>query len=267
MDFGLSQFFPDVLRVFDLGGVLVAGIIGGMAAREKHFDIIGFFAISTIAALGGGMLRDVLLQSGAPVALQDRLYLPMAIVGAVVAFSLRLSGKWWNRFFIVADAFVVGAWAATGALKTLSLGFGVFPALMLGVITAVGGGAIRDIFVGRVPAVFGGNTLYASAALAGVVPAIVFWNLHMPTVATVASTLIGGGLCIAARWFKWRLPEHKTFFVSDAACALKARAQQFNNSHREAKKSLKKAASSTAPASAVSMKMFRVRRKDEGSRR
>lgn len=257
MDLGFSEFFPDVLRVFDLGGVLVAGIIGGMAAREKHFDIIGFFAISTMAALGGGMLRDVLLQSGAPVALSDPLYLPMALAGAITSFSMRLNGKWWNRFFIVADAFVVGAWAATGALKTLSLGFGVFPALMLGVITAVGGGAIRDIFVGRVPAVFGGNTLYASAALIGVIPAVVLWYMGMPSVATVASTLVGGGLCIAARWFKWRLPEHKTFFVSDAACALKAKARELGARRAERERALRNV---TPSGSSLSHKAFRKRK-------
>lgn len=211
----VAEIFPPVFQIFDVGGVLVSAIVGGMVAREKHFDIVGFFALSIMAALGGGMLRDVLLQQGPPVALTDPYYLIFALIGAVIAFNLRLSGKWWSRFFIVADAFVIGSWSATGALKTLGAGLGILPAVMLGVITAVGGGAIRDIAVGRVPAVFGGNTLYATASLTATVPAIILWNLGYPTVATFASALVGGGLCIAARWFKWQLPGHSHFPLTD----------------------------------------------------
>lgn len=214
-ELNLSDFFPDVLRFFDVAGVLISGILGGLVAREKHFDIIGFFAVSVMAALGGGMLRDVLLQHGTPIALTDPYYLGCALTGAIISFSVRLTGKWWNRAFIVADALVIGAWSATGALKALSFDLGVLPALILGVITAVGGGAIRDVAVGNVPAVFGGNTLYATAALCGSITAVSLWFAGYPTMATFAATLVGGGLTCAARWFKWRLPLHNTFFVSD----------------------------------------------------
>ena len=231
-----AEIFPSVLRIFDVGGVLVSGIVGGMVAREKHLDIIGFFALSVIAALGGGMLRDVLLQQGTPVALTDPYYLVFALVGALISFNLRLSGKWWSRFFIVADAFVIGAWSATGALKTLSAGLGIIPAVMLGVITAVGGGAIRDIAVGRIPAVFGGNTLYATASLVGTIPAISLWFAGYPTLATFASTMVGGGLCIAARRFRWRLPEHSHFPLTDAYGKMRMSLAEYVHQRELAKK-------------------------------
>lgn len=231
----LADIFPSVLRFFDVCGVLVSGILGGMMAREKHFDIVGFGVLAILAALGGGMIRDVLLQQGPPIALTDPYYLAAAIAGAFVAFAMRLTGKWWNRFFIVADAFVIGAWSATGALKTLEAGLGIIPAVMLGVITAVGGGAVRDIAVGRVPAIFGGNTLYATASLAATVPAIVLWKLGYPTFATLSSTLVGAGLCIAARWYRWQLPAHTHYPLADAYGKVRMTFAEYVKAHEAAK--------------------------------
>lgn len=246
----LPELFPTVLRFFDVGGVLVSGVLGGMVAREKHFDIIGFIVLAVLAALGGGMVRDVLLQQGPPIALTDPYYLGAALTGALVAFALKLTGKWWNRFFIVADAFVIGAWSATGALKTLAAGLDILPAVMLGVITAVGGGAIRDIAVGRIPAIFGGNTLYATAALAATIPAITFWKLGIPTVATLSATILGAGICIAARWYRWQLPVHTSYPLADAygkvrmtfADYVRAREKKVNDDARKATREAKLAA-------------------------
>ncbi|MCF2707396.1 trimeric intracellular cation channel family protein [Arcanobacterium haemolyticum] len=232
----LAEIFPDVIRFLDVCGVFVSGILGGMVAREKHFDIIGFFALAVMAALGGGMLRDVLLQQGFPVALTDPYYLAAALSGAIIAFLLRMTGKWWNRFFIVSDAFVIGAWSAVGTVKALSAGLGVLPAMMLGVITAVGGGAIRDVAVGRVPAVFGGNTLYATASLLGTLPCIVLWKMGYPTVATLSSALLGGGICIAARWYKWRLPQHKRYPLTDAYGKVRMSFAEYMEARESAKK-------------------------------
>lgn len=202
----LSEVFQWVFLSVDVGGVVVAGVLGGMVARERRFDLVGFVALALMAALGGGMLRDVLLQSGPPVALTNPYYLGGAVLGAVVAFLLPLRGKWWHRFFILADAFVLGAWSATGTIKTVELGFGIGPAMLLGVITGVGGGMIRDIAVGRTPAIFGGNTLYATGALAATIPAMALWHAGHPNLALIAATLVGGIVCTAARWYKWRLP-------------------------------------------------------------
>lgn len=202
----VASIFPTVFEIFDLAGVVVAGILGGMVAREMRLDIVGFMALAVMSALGGGMIRDTLLQMGPPVALTNPSYLPCAFAGAIVAFFLRLSGTWWNRVLVVADAFVLGSWTATGVVKTLEGGFGILPAILMGVITAVGGGMIRDVAVGRIPAIFGGNTLYATASVVAAVPALVLWHMGYPTLATVAATLVGGAVAIAARWYRWRLP-------------------------------------------------------------
>lgn len=88
-----------------------------------------------------------------------------ALAGAGVAFAVQFEGRAWDRLFPYVDAFALGCWAAVGAQKTLVLGLGWLPAALLGVVTAVGGGAVRDIALARVPVIFGGNTLYATCAL------------------------------------------------------------------------------------------------------
>ncbi len=210
----VAQIFTHAFTFFDVFGVVLAGVLGGMVAREERFDLVGFVALAVMVALGGGMLRDALLQKGPPVALTNPFYIGGAFLGALIAFAMRMTGKWWNRFFIVADAFVVSTWAATGAIKTLDAGYGVGPAMLLGVITGVGGGMFRDIAVGRTPAIFGGNTLYATGALVATWPAIVLWNLHKPFLALVSGMAVGGVLCVAARRFKWKLPVNNDYSLT-----------------------------------------------------
>ncbi|MGW1106577.1 trimeric intracellular cation channel family protein [Streptomyces sp. NPDC002540] len=116
--------------------------------------------------MGGGLIRDVLLQHGTPVALTDYAYLQTAVAGAVVVFLIRISEESWGRLFTALDAAVIGFWAITRVNKTLAVGLGWLPAVLLGTVTAVGGGALRGVVLGRVPAVFGGNGLYATVAVA-----------------------------------------------------------------------------------------------------
>lgn len=171
----------DIFRVIDLTGVLLNGILGGKLARTKHFDAVGFVILAIMSAMGGGIVRDVMLQHGPPVALTDPLYISTALVGAGIAFFWKLSSRFWRIAFIIADGTVLGCWAATGAMKTLALGFGIMPALLLGITTAVGGGMIRDVTAGNVPMVFGGNNLYATPALVSAAIMVLLYSLGSPT--------------------------------------------------------------------------------------
>ena len=156
-----------VFRVIDLTGVFCGGCLGGTVARRHKFDFVGFLILGISTALGGGVLRDIMLNL-TPIALTNGSYLIAAVCGVFISMVLRIDDrKFWINLFSVIDALTVGSWAATGASKTLAAGLGVGPALLLGVVTAIGGGIIRDVLVGRTPEVFGGNTLYATPALAG----------------------------------------------------------------------------------------------------
>jgi uncharacterized membrane protein YeiH len=196
----------DVFRTLDLTGVFANAVLGGLIARREKLDPIGFATLAVLSGLGGGLIRDVLLQHGPPVALTDNAYLLTAFAGAAVSYLIRVRGPVWDRVWPVIDALALGTWAASGAAKTLAVGLGWLPAILLGTITAVGGGAVRDVVLRRVPGILGGNTLYATCAIAasGV---LVFVSDHgHPTAALVASTAVGTVLCLLARWRGWILP-------------------------------------------------------------
>jgi uncharacterized membrane protein YeiH len=203
----VSGSFPDVLRGLDLTGVFANALLGGAVARRMRFDAIGFAALAIVSGLGGGIIRDTLLQHGTPVALTDYAYLVTALVGAAVAFAVPFEGRVWDRSFPFVDALALGCWAAVGAQKTLLLGLGWLPAILLGTVTAVGGGVVRDLCVGRIPAIFGGNTLYATCALlaSGVMVCMQYVGLSEP--GPLLATLVGAALCLLARWRRWVLPE------------------------------------------------------------
>jgi len=197
----------DLFRGIDLTGVLANAVLGGVLARAQRLDPVGFGTLAILSGLGGGLIRDTLLQHGPPVALTDYSYILTALAGAVIAFFLHVEGRLWDRFFPVVDALAVGCWAAAGAQKTLGVGLGWLPAVLLGTITAVGGGTVRDIVLRRIPGIFGGNTLYATSALLASGVMVVLYRLGYPSVGLVVSTVIGAGLTLLARWRGWQLPE------------------------------------------------------------
>ncbi|MEU6038203.1 trimeric intracellular cation channel family protein [Actinomadura sp. NPDC047616] len=195
-----------ITRCLDLAGVFACGLLGGVVARAERFDLFGYLVIGTISGLGGGIIRDTLLQHGTPVALTDPAYLPTAFAGAFVAFLVNLREDQWNRLFTPLDAAVISFWAVAGAQKTLSAGLGWLPAVLLGTITAVGGSAVRDLLRGRVPAVFGGNALYASVAVAVAGVFVLFSYLDSPTLGMIAGIVLGLAFRMVAHRRGWRLP-------------------------------------------------------------
>ncbi|WP_049976539.1 trimeric intracellular cation channel family protein [Curtobacterium sp. B8] len=144
-----------VTNVLDLAGVFASALLGGSIARTMDFDLFGFLVVGFVSGLGGGILRDTLLQNGPPVALVDPLYVPVAIAGALVAFFVSFSEVTWDRLFTILDAAVIGIWSVVGVQRTFDAGLGWPAAIIMGTITAVGGGAMRDLLLRRVPAVFG----------------------------------------------------------------------------------------------------------------
>lgn len=197
----------ETFRAIDLTGVFANAILGGVLARRERLDPVGFGALAIMSGLGGGLIRDTLLQHGTPVALTDYAYILTALGGAAVAFLVNVEGRMWDRGFPYVDALALGCWAAAGASKTLGFGLGWLPAILLGTITAVGGGATRDIVLRRIPAIFGGNTLYATSAILASGVMVVLFDLGRPSVGLVVSTVVGAVLTLLARWRGWQLPE------------------------------------------------------------
>ena len=101
--------------------------------------------------LGGGIIRDTLLQHGPPLALLYPSYLLTAIGGALVAYFVNLKGWLWEHSYRLVDAVALGCWVAAGAERTLEVGLGWLPAVLLGTVTAVAGGVLRDLLLREVP--------------------------------------------------------------------------------------------------------------------
>ena len=218
----LNETLPDLFRAIDLIGVLLNGILGGRLARMKNFDAVGFGVLAIMSALAGGMLRDVLLASGPPVALTDPYYLGTALVGAGIAMLWKLESRPWRIALVIADGTVLGCWAATGAVKTLDAGFGWIPAIMLGIITAVGGGMIRDISAGNVPQVFGGNNLYATPALVSAAIQVVFHEYGLSTLGMLCAIVVGMAFTVLSHWRRWQLPQTGEWTLTLTASQLRA---------------------------------------------
>ncbi|MFJ2259779.1 trimeric intracellular cation channel family protein [Streptomyces sp. NPDC087844] len=193
-------------RYLDLAGVFSCALLGGAVARTAGLDLYGFLVVGIISGLGGGMIRDVLLQHGTPVALTDYAYMLTAIAGAMVVFLISISEQSWTRLFTALDAAVLGFWAVAGASKTLAAGLGWLPAILLGTISAVGGGALRDVVLGRRPSIFGGNSLYATVATVVAAVTVVCAYLGMPTVGVVVGIALALAFRLTAVRRGWNLP-------------------------------------------------------------
>ena len=206
----------DVYRFIDLTGVFANAALGGVIARAERLDPVGFGVLAILSGLGGGIIRDTLLQHGPPIALTDYAYVLTALAAAAAAFVLRVEGRVWERTWPVVDAVALGAWAAAGAQRTLAFGLGWLPAVLLGTITAVGGGMIRDVVLRRVPTILGGNTLYATCAVIASAIMVGMAQAGHGRAGLLVATAVGAGLCLLARWRGWVLPSGDAWVISAA---------------------------------------------------
>jgi uncharacterized membrane protein YeiH len=151
----------------DLTGTFAFALNGALTAiRVAKLDVVGVVTLGMITALGGGIIRDILLDSLPPATFSDWRYLAVAATGSLVAFTF---GRRLDRLMnpiLVLDAAGLSLFAVSGAIKALDFDVGSAQAVILGAITAVGGGTMRDVLIGRVPVVLR-SELYAIPALVG----------------------------------------------------------------------------------------------------
>jgi uncharacterized membrane protein YeiH len=195
-----------LLFIVDILGTILLGLEGASAAVAGHLDAFGVMVLSFTTALGGGIVRDLLLGAAPPAALRDWRYPVAAFAGGGTVLFLRsLVAGIPPDVITVLDAAGLGLFAVAGARKALDYGMHPFMAILLGGITGVGGGTIRDIFLARVPAVLRVE-IYATAALFGAAAMVLALKARLsPTVAA----FVGGIACFALRmvsvWRHWSL--------------------------------------------------------------
>lgn len=187
---------------FELLAVVVAAATGALTARENKLDLVGAIGLAVLVSLGGGLIRDVILQEGNVYILRQPLALPVAVATAAAVFTFPVMVEKPDRLVAILDIFSVGLFAVMGADKTMLYGYPAITCVMMGFFTAVGGGLLRDVCLARVPYIFQRSNLYAIAAIAGALTYIVLvqcldiWN--------IAAAVIGVAVTMAVRWWSIR---------------------------------------------------------------
>jgi uncharacterized membrane protein YeiH len=204
---GVQVIPADPLVVaLDLSGTFVFALSGAMAGVKHRLDLFGVLVLSCVAATFGGMARDVLIGAVPPVALSDWRYLAVSLLAGSITFR-------WHQVIdrlcdsvLVFDGAGLALFAVAGALKALAYSLAPGAAVLLGMLTGIGGGMVRDVLVAQVPTVLRAE-LYAVAALAGAAVVVVGDLLQLPTAPV---TVAGAGLCFGLRLVAirrgWRLP-------------------------------------------------------------
>ena len=195
-----------LLMVLDLGGTFVFAISGAVAAVRHRLDIFGIMVLAFAAGNAGGVTRDVLIGATPPAAIADWRYLGVSVLaGLVVFFWYRLLARLSNPVLWF-DAIGLAFFAVAGAQKALVYGLNPVMAALLGMLTGIGGGMVRDVLVNQIPTVLRAD-LYALAALAGAAVVVGGQRLALPPVPTA---VVGGALCFALRYMAiehgWHLP-------------------------------------------------------------
>ncbi|CAM3955609.1 MULTISPECIES: trimeric intracellular cation channel family protein [Helcobacillus] len=223
----------DMMRAMDLIGVFVMGIVGGALARRLQFDAVGFAFIGIVSGLGGGIIRDLILAQGVPAAFSTPWYLAASLAGVLIAFLISVDARIWRHSTTVLDAVALGVWAAIGCAKSLGAGLSPLPSILLGLTTAVGGGVIRDVMVGRIPGIFTGGPLYATAAL---LTAVLTWGvdaLNLPSWIVVLAALAGTAVAILAQWRRWSLPTAPDLAVTLSPVQMRAFVRRVRREERQ----------------------------------
>jgi uncharacterized membrane protein YeiH len=198
----------NLLLVADLAGTLLFGIEGATAAASADLDFLGLMVLAFATALAGGIFRDLLIGAVPPASLRDWRYPATAFTGGAVVFFLyhfikRIPGP----LMIDLDAMALALFAVAGTEKALEYKLNPFIAALLGTVTAVGGGTVRDIFLAQIPRVLNVD-IYATAALVGAAVMVACRKLKVPP---VWSALLGGSVCfllrIVSAWQHWNLPK------------------------------------------------------------
>jgi uncharacterized membrane protein YeiH len=158
-------FSPALILVLNLAGTFVFGLSGGLAAVRAKLDLFGVVVLAAVVGLAGGITRDVLIGTP-PATFRDWRYLAAAAAAGAVCFFAGRALERAERSVMIFDALGLGLFAVTGATKALQFGLGPVQAVLLGTITGVGGGMLRDVLLRQVPTVLR-EGLYAIPALLG----------------------------------------------------------------------------------------------------
>ena len=193
--------------ILELVGVLVGAMSGALAAVRKQFDVFGIMVLAWAAGLGGGILRDVLIGAVPPVGISNWRFIMTAVVGATVIYFFHPRLERARRFIVVLDAGALALFSVVGTIKGLEYGTTLTAAVVVGVMTGVGGGVLRDLLSGEVPVVLHHRQLYAIPALLGsTATAVLWWQEAITTATSVTVVIAVFALRVGALRFQLKAP-------------------------------------------------------------
>jgi len=195
-----------MIYILDLVGVVVFAVAGALAGGRKRMDIFGVVMVALVTALGGGTLRDLTLGIKPVFWVSNPLYILVAVTASILTFIMARSFDLPKRLLVIADAFGLAIFTVIGARIALAQSVHPAVAIVMGVMTGVAGGMIRDVLSGEIPLILR-REIYATASLCG---AGVFVGLsHLPTptpLATVIAVAVTLAVRLAAIYWKLSLP-------------------------------------------------------------
>lgn len=197
------------VRILDLGGTFVFALSGGVAAVNRRLDIFGVLVLAFVTGNFGGITRDLMIGAVPPAALTDWRYVSVSILAGMITFFWYSGVNRLRNPVLLLDAVGLSFFAVAGAQKALAFGLNPLMAALLGMLTGIGGGMMRDVLITEVPQVLRSD-LYALAALGGSSVVVAGNALGLDY---GVSALAGGVLCLALRFFairyRWGLPKAK----------------------------------------------------------
>ncbi|GII98002.1 membrane protein [Sediminihabitans luteus] len=203
---------PDVARLpfdtaLEIVAVFCAALSGGLAAVRKNFDLFGVLVLAWCTGLGGGLVRDVLIGAVPPVGIADWRLVASALAAGILIFFLNPRLERMRRSIIVLDAGALALFVLVGTVKALGLGVGLLPSVIVGMLTGIGGGVLRDLLTGEVPLILQDRQLYAIPALAGALVTAAVWQAGLlGVVAQLAIIALVFGFRLASLRLGWTAP-------------------------------------------------------------
>ncbi|MFE4465785.1 trimeric intracellular cation channel family protein [Oerskovia sp. NPDC056781] len=193
--------------VLELGAVFCAALSGGLSAIRKSFDIFGVLVLAWATGLGGGILRDVLIGATPPVGISSWRLVVAALAAGVVIYFFHPRLERMRRGIIVLDAGALALFVIVGTTKGLDYGVGLMAAVIVGTLTGIGGGVLRDLLTSEAPLILQDRQLYAVPAIVGASITAVLWREGWLTGGTQLATiaLIFGFRLVSLR-LGWTVP-------------------------------------------------------------
>ncbi|TBR36390.1 trimeric intracellular cation channel family protein [Dyella terrae] len=195
-----------LVLLLDLGGTFVFAISGAMVGIRRRLDVFGVLVLSFAAGNAGGITRDLLIGAVPPAAIADWRYVVVSVVAGLITFLWYPITNRFGREVLWFDAIGLSFFAVAGAEKALAHGIHPMMAALLGMLTGIGGGILRDVLVSGIPTVLRAD-IYALAALAG---ASVVVSAHYLGIPPTVAAVVGGVLCFVLRFMAirrgWHLP-------------------------------------------------------------